>query len=67
MKALAALLHELLGLFVEDNSLALAVLAVVAVACLLAFVLAAPAEATGLFLVLGCLGALLLSTLVARG
>jgi hypothetical protein len=59
MKALAA---EILGLFVDDQGLALAVLGVVVLANVLAFGLHTPALA-GVALVLGCLGALVVSTL----
>ena len=59
MKAIAA---EILGLFVDDQGLALAVLGVVVLALVAAFGLHAPAVA-GIVLVLGCLGALVVSTL----
>jgi hypothetical protein len=59
MKAVVA---EILGLFVDDQGLALAVLAVVVLALVLAFGLHAPPLA-GVVLVLGCLGALAVSTL----
>jgi hypothetical protein len=59
MKAIAA---EILGLFVDDQGLALAVLGVVVAALVAAFGLHAPAVA-GVVLVLGCLGALVVSTL----
>ncbi len=61
MKAIAA---EILGLFVDDQGLALAVLGVVVVALVAAFGLHASAVA-GVVLVLGCLGALVVSTLKA--
>jgi hypothetical protein len=59
MKAVVA---EILGLFVDDQGLALAVLGVVVVALVAAFALHAPPVA-GVLLVLGCLGALVASTL----
>jgi hypothetical protein len=64
MKALAAILRELLGLFVDDQGLALAILGVLALALLSAFVLHAFALA-GAVLLFGCLGALVFSTLKA--
>jgi hypothetical protein len=65
MKVLAAIGREILGLFVDDQGLALAILGVLAVAVLCAFALHAEAVA-GVVLLLGCLGALIFSTLKAR-
>ncbi|HEY4922959.1 MAG TPA: hypothetical protein VII20_00975 [Roseiarcus sp.] len=59
MKVIAA---EILGLFVDDQGLALTVLGVVVVAAVAAFGLHAPPVA-GVVLVLGCLGALVVSTM----
>jgi hypothetical protein len=52
---LNATLRELVGLFVEDGSLALAIMGVVAIAAILSFLLAAPG-ATGVVLLAGCWG-----------
>jgi hypothetical protein len=65
MKALTGILREIVGLFVDDEGLAIAIVAVVAVAALLAFGLHAPSIATGLVIVVGCLAALAFS--VQRG
>ena len=65
MTMLSAILRELFGLFVDDGSLALSILGVVALAAILAFAVAVPSELTGALLVLGCFGALIASTLRA--
>jgi hypothetical protein len=59
--ALAAALRDILGLFVDDEGLALGILAVVAAALVLAFGVRAPAPVTGAVLALGCVGALVAS------
>jgi hypothetical protein len=58
MKALAAALREVAGLFVDDGSLALEILAVVVLAALAATVLPAVPLAAGGILLLGCVGVL---------
>jgi hypothetical protein len=60
-----AVFAEIFGLFVDDQGLALAILAVVALALAIAFGLHAPAIA-GAALILGCVGALAASVLRAR-
>jgi putative effector of murein hydrolase LrgA (UPF0299 family) len=65
MKALAGVVKEIVGLFVDDEGLAIAILAVVVVALALAFDLHAPSIVTGLVIVFGCLAALAIS--VQRG
>ena len=65
MNALKEMFNELVGLFVEDGSLALAVLGVVATATLLA-VLAAPKALIGCLLLGGCLAVLAENVLRAR-
>ncbi len=65
MKVLVAIANELLGLFVDDQGLALTILGAIAAALLIAFALHAPGIA-GAVLALGCLGALVASTLRAR-
>ena len=59
MKTLLTILREVAGLFVDDGSLALAILAVVAVAAFLAFVLKASVLAVGLVLLGGCVAVLI--------
>jgi hypothetical protein len=65
MNVLAALLKEIVGLFVDDAGLALSVVGVVAAALVLAFGLHAPPIVTGAAIVVGCVGALVVS--VRRG
>jgi hypothetical protein len=64
MNVLRAVVHELLGLFVDDGALAVEILAVIVVAAV--SVALAPDEplVTGAILLLGCLGVLSIS--VAR-
>jgi hypothetical protein len=59
MRTLIAILREIAGLFVDDGSLALAILAVVGVAAFLAIILKASALAVGLVLLGGCVGVLI--------
>ncbi len=59
MKMLVAVLRELAGLFVDDGSLALAILAVVVLAGVLATLMPGFPLAAGAVLLLGCLGVLL--------
>jgi len=54
MNALAAVAREIVGLFVEDGSLALAILGLVALA-VAAAALGAPRAAVGVLLILGSL------------
>jgi hypothetical protein len=65
MNALNETLRELAGLFVEDGSLALAIMAVVAVAVILSVLATAPVAA-GVALLVGCLGVLVENILRAR-
>jgi hypothetical protein len=65
MNVLAALLKEIVGLFVDDAGLALSIIGVVAAALVLAFGLHAPSIVTGAVIVLGCVSALAVS--VRRG
>jgi hypothetical protein len=64
MNALGAVLHELLGLFVDDGALALAILAVVMLAAISVALAPDAPMAAGAILLLGCLG--VLSASVAR-
>lgn len=52
---------ELVGLFVDDEFLAVAVLIVVAIAALCAFALRLPGLVTGALLIVGCVGVLVIS------
>jgi hypothetical protein len=61
MNMLVAMMRELLGLFVDDGSLALGVLAVVLLAAVSTALLPGLPLATGAILLLGCLGALLVN------
>jgi hypothetical protein len=65
MSALAAIARELVGLFVEDGSLALAVVALVALA-IAAAALGAPRAAIGVLLLAGSLAVLVENILRAR-
>lgn len=64
MKALAAIARELIGLFIEDGSLALAIAGVV-VAAAIATSLGAPMTG-GIVLSAGCIGVLAENVLRAR-
>jgi hypothetical protein len=59
MRTLIAILREVANLFVDDGSLALAILAVVGIAAFLAIVLKASALAVGLVLLGGCAAVLI--------
>jgi hypothetical protein len=59
MRALIAILREVANLFVDDGSLALAILAVVAIAAFLTIVLKASALAVGFVLLGGCAAVLI--------
>lgn len=64
MNALVAILRELTGLFIDDGSLALAILAVVALAAIAASLIQ-NLPVAGAILVFGCLGVLLANVLRA--
>ncbi len=66
MKALAASLQELVGLFVEDGALALAIVAVVVLAGIAAALMPAASLLSGCILVFGCLGVLVLNVMTAK-
>jgi hypothetical protein len=59
MRTLIAILREVANLFVDDGSLALAILAVVGVAAFLAIILKASTLAVGLVLLGGCVAVLI--------
>jgi hypothetical protein len=65
MNALVAALRELIGLFVDDGSLALAIVAVIVFAGMSATLMPGVPLAAGAILLFGCLGVLLAS--VATG
>ena len=58
-------LRELVGLFVDDGALALAIVAIVVLAAIAAAVMPQANWAAGAILLLGCLGALLLNVIRA--
>jgi hypothetical protein len=58
MSTLAAAVHELIGLFVEDGSLALQIVAVVLIAGASAALVPEVPLATGAIICFGCLGVL---------
>jgi hypothetical protein len=66
MNALVAIFRELTGLFVDDGSLALAILAVVLLAGAFATLMPEVPLAAGIILLLGCLGVLLANVARAR-
>lgn len=66
MKNLNASLRELAGLFVEDGALALAIIAVVVVAGLVAALASSASWLSGLILLCGCLGALVVNVATAK-
>jgi uncharacterized membrane protein YhaH (DUF805 family) len=65
MSMLRAVLRELLGLFVDDGSLALAILAVVMLAAISVALIPDIPLVAGAILVFGCLGVLLANLAIA--
>jgi hypothetical protein len=65
MITLANMLRELAGLFVDDAALALAIIAVVAFAGMVVTSMPQASLAAGAVLLLGCLGVLFASAVVA--
>jgi uncharacterized membrane protein YdjX (TVP38/TMEM64 family) len=65
MTILAGALRELIGLFVDDGALALAIVAIVALAAVAATLMPGAPLAAGGILLFGCLGALLLNVIRA--
>jgi uncharacterized membrane protein YdjX (TVP38/TMEM64 family) len=65
MKMLMELLRELLGLFVDDGSLALAIVAIIMLAAIFAALMPGTPLLAGAVLLFGCLGVLLLNTMQA--
>jgi len=66
MKNLIASLHELVGLFVEDGALALAIVVVVIVAGIVAALAPAMSWLNGIVLLFGCLGVLIGNVMAAK-
>ena len=66
MNTFAAIIRELIGLFVDDGALALAIVAVVIAAGLVAAFAHVAAWASGGILLLGCLGVLLANVMTAK-
>jgi hypothetical protein len=65
MNILVAIFRELIGLFIDDGSLALAIIGVVLLAGLFVFLMPDIAIAGGGILLFGCLGVLLANVLRA--
>ena len=65
MSALMSVLRQLGGLFVEDGSLALAILSIVALSAVLALLMPRVSLAAGGILLFGCLGVLLANVIRA--
>jgi hypothetical protein len=61
MKAVVSVFRELAGLFVDDGSLALAILGVIAIAGIFSTLLPDISWAAGAILLFGCLGVLLVN------
>lgn len=59
MNAVGSILRELAGLFVDDGSLALAIMAVIALAGILSILMPNMPLVAGAILLFGCLGLLL--------
>ncbi|HEV2625349.1 MAG TPA: hypothetical protein VGV62_09570 [Xanthobacteraceae bacterium] len=66
MNNLSAALRELIGLFVEDGALALAIAAVVVLAGIVVALVPTAAWLSGGILLLGCLGVLVADVLTAK-
>jgi hypothetical protein len=67
MNVFRLILRELVGMFVDDELLAVWILIVVAAAAALAFLLQATPLVTGLVLTVGCIGVLVWSCFKAAG
>jgi hypothetical protein len=66
MSILAGALRELVGLFVDDGALALAIVAIVVAAGIVATLMPQVTLAAGAILLFGCLAALVLNVVRAR-
>jgi uncharacterized membrane protein YdjX (TVP38/TMEM64 family) len=65
MKMLMDMVRELLGLFVDDGSLALAIVGVIMLAAIFAALMPGTPLVAGAVLLFGCLGVLLFNTMQA--
>jgi hypothetical protein len=65
MSGLISVLRQLAGLFVDDGSLALAILGIVALAALVSFLMPNLSLVTGVILLFDCLGVLFANALMA--
>ena len=65
MNILVNVLRELMGLFVDDGALALAIVAIVVLAALVTVLMPGLPWAAGAVLLVGCLGTLLLNVVNA--
>jgi hypothetical protein len=65
MSGLTAILRELLGLFIEDGALALAIVAVIIAAGFIAWLVPDQSLLIGGILLLGCLGVLFVNVMQA--
>ena len=63
MKTLKLIIGEIIGLFLDDEFMAIAILALVALAALLAFALHATSLIVGGVLLVGCVLILIISTI----
>ena len=66
MKTLIGIVEELVGLFVEDGAIAIAIMAVVVVAGIFTALVPAAPVATGAILLIGCLSVLVVNVMQAR-
>lgn len=66
MSTFNLIVRELIGLFIDDQFLAVAILAAVGLAACAAFLFAAPTLLTGATLLLGCIAVLARSVLRAK-
>jgi uncharacterized membrane protein YdjX (TVP38/TMEM64 family) len=65
MKMLMELLREVLGLFVDDGALALAIIGIIMLAAIFAALMPGTPLFAGAVLLFGCLGVLLFNTMQA--
>jgi len=65
MKLVAALFRALMGLFVDDGSLAIAILAVVGLAAAVALLMPGTSLVAGAAMVVGCPSALLINVIAS--
>jgi hypothetical protein len=63
MNVIRLIVGELVGLFLDDAFMAIAILALIAISAWLAFVVHATSLVLGVILLLGCISVLVISTL----